>query len=1042
MSCLREKWTLSCIVWSFVCLWISGAVGTSHAQTRPFNRATLPPNNVPVAVDDTIAATPFGQAIDAMVLTNDHDGDGGIDPITINSFDTTSVNGGTITQNSGVLRYTPAANFSGSDSFSYTISDGFSVSNAATVAVRVNALPVPSNDTGFTAPVTQVSISVLSNDNDGDSGIDTVTINGFDATSANGGTVTQSGAALAYTPAIGFTGTDTFTYTISDGIDVGGPATVTVTVVDGPAANHDQATTAINMPVTINALANDVAGSGATLDAASLDLDPSQGGTQSSMTQTGTGTFTSDGNGNVTFAPDAGFAGTVSVSYTINDNFGMSSNAATITIEVVNTPPVATDDQATGAVNTPITINVLANDSDADGHALSIDQVSTPAHGTVVVNAGGTITYTPAANFSGSDSFTYTISDVLGGTASATVTLNIGSNFVPPMGHLTASLANLPEIEWRMVWINGGNAKANAIRVAVDIPAVTTFVVGSLTCQPTGTSTVDLCSAAPLGEADVALGAIGTQILFQGTLGADASANTEATAANEVVITYRVTAELGFAGTLQAQAEAHWDENGDGNIDDEVANAQSPALSDDPATPEPNDPTVVVIPVTDGACLFQMRPARVEQAEDDSNMSAENDEDQADGVTQGVVTNTRATDSPLALTTPQSGQVVAGTSVAVAALQGPSEGTTTSASVPVTVANVTTQIVPDIVETSGAKMELIPATQDHVVVTAGGVLVSVPSTALAAEDTLEITEVALGSAPGPLPGEGLAHVYNIALTSGQSQFASPISLRIPYDDADQNGIVDGMALVLETELTLWRYDAAQGIWVQLPQAVVIPDVNATIVQTEQGGLIGLFRAADSQAGTLGTIVDDVIIPASGGHVNDVETVSSASWETVGLAAISPFVTSWNTTQVMDGLYELRAICSVDPLVLDDFMTEAPVNADSESSGGGGCFIATAAYGSPMAPQIQILRDFRDTYMMPNAVGHWLVEQYYRWSPPVADFIRSQDWLRAAVRIGLTPIVWSVQGWMHGSRTLIGLVLFGILAVTGIGIVRVCRRDVA
>jgi hypothetical protein len=70
----------------------------------------------------------------------------------------------------------------------------------------------------------------------------------------------------------------------------------------------------------------------------------------------------------------------------------------------------------------------------------------------------------------------------------------------------------------------------------------------------------------------------------------------------------------------------------------------------------------------------------------------------------------------------------------------------------------------------------------------------------------------------------------------------------------------------------------------------------------------------------------------------------------------------------------------------------------------GCFIATAAYGTPMAGEIQILREFRDEYMLTNPVGSTLVDLYYTVSPPIAEFITGHPGLKPIVRAGLVPAV--------------------------------------
>jgi len=90
------------------------------------------------------------------------------------------------------------------------------------------------------------------------------------------------------------------------------------------------------------------------------------------------------------------------------------------------------------------------------------------------------------------------------------------------------------------------------------------------------------------------------------------------------------------------------------------------------------------------------------------------------------------------------------------------------------------------------------------------------------------------------------------------------------------------------------------------------------------------------------------------------------------------------------------------------------NAPPPSSGGGGgggsCFIATAAYGTPMAEDVRYLRAFRDQHLLDNDAGRWFVKQYYSLSPPVADYIREREGLKSLVRAGLAPLV-GLSKWL-------------------------------
>jgi VCBS repeat-containing protein len=143
-------------------------------------------------------------------------------------------------------------------------------------------------------------------------------------------------------------------------------------------------------------------------------------------------------NGKITFIPDAGFVGLVTFTYMINDrNFWINgqTDQATVTINVtsgVNSAPVAVDDTARTTPGAAVIIDPLANDTDSDGDALRISAVAIPAHGDVVDNPDGTLTYTPHAGFAGVDTFTYTVTDGNGGTGTATIAVNVTASNSPP----------------------------------------------------------------------------------------------------------------------------------------------------------------------------------------------------------------------------------------------------------------------------------------------------------------------------------------------------------------------------------------------------------------------------------------------------------------------------------------------------------------------------------------------------------------------------------------------------------------------------------
>jgi hypothetical protein len=386
-------------------------------QTVPFQKVAEIVNRPPVAVDDS-ATTDEDTAVIIDVLYNDSDPDG--DSLTVT--DATDPSYGTIVINSnGTVTYTPTAGYNGPDSFTYTITDSHAGTATATVDITVapiNDPPVAVDDMATTNEDTSVTITVLSNDSDPDGDPLTVTLV---SDPPNGSAVINIDGTVTYTPETNFNGSDSFTYTISDGTDTA-TAEVRVTVGavnDGPVAVDDSAETPEDTPVTVDVLDNDSDPDGDPLTVTAVS-DPPHGAAAINP------------DGTVTYTPDLNFNGSDSFTYTISDGGATATATVTVTVGPVNDGPVAVDDSAATNEDTPVTVNVLGNDSDPDGDPLTITVVSTPGHGTAAIDSGQVV-YTPDADYNGPDSFTYTISDGNGGTATATVYITINPINDPPV---------------------------------------------------------------------------------------------------------------------------------------------------------------------------------------------------------------------------------------------------------------------------------------------------------------------------------------------------------------------------------------------------------------------------------------------------------------------------------------------------------------------------------------------------------------------------------------------------------------------------------
>jgi Ca2+-binding RTX toxin-like protein len=200
-----------------------------------------------------------------------------------------------------------------------------------------------------------------------------------------------------------FTGTVEF-FSLSDTVDN----------LQDPDANPDVAETDEDTAVIIDPLANDTDPNGDTLSILGVPTATH-------------GTVSVNADGTITYTPDANYNGPDTITYTVTDPAGnTATSTVAVTVNPVNDAPEANPDTSTTAINTPVTLAVVGNDSDVDGDTLSILGTPTSAQGTVVVNADGSLTFTPNTGFTGTATVDYTVTDPEGLTDTTTWTITVG----------------------------------------------------------------------------------------------------------------------------------------------------------------------------------------------------------------------------------------------------------------------------------------------------------------------------------------------------------------------------------------------------------------------------------------------------------------------------------------------------------------------------------------------------------------------------------------------------------------------------------------
>jgi VCBS repeat-containing protein/parallel beta-helix repeat protein len=373
-----------------------------------------PVNDAPVANDDSATANE-DTAITGNVLTNDTD----IDSVSLTATLVSGpANGSLLLNSDGSYTYSPNANWNGSDSFTYTANDGSLNSNVATVSITVNAVndaPIANNDSVTTNEDAPITSNVVANDMDVEG--DTLTVSAV--TQGANGTVSFAGGTVTYTPNANWNGTDSFTYTVSDGNGGFASAAVSVTVNpvnDAPAV----------VPITLGNINEDSSRliTQSDLLAGTTDVD---GGPLTAINLalvSGNGTLVDNLDGTWSFNPASNWNGNVSFTFDVSDGFAVAANTAALIVSPVNDAPTAADATLSMAENTNYS-GSLPVAGDAEGDPITYALTTGAANGTAIVNADGSFSYTPNANFYGTDSFTYLANDGALDSNIATITFTV-----------------------------------------------------------------------------------------------------------------------------------------------------------------------------------------------------------------------------------------------------------------------------------------------------------------------------------------------------------------------------------------------------------------------------------------------------------------------------------------------------------------------------------------------------------------------------------------------------------------------------------------
>ncbi|WP_194540771.1 Ig-like domain-containing protein [Paenibacillus sp. JZ16] len=388
-------------------------------ETRTSNGVTVDVNRPPI-VPDFEETTWKDTTVTGSVYGVDANGD----PLTFTKG--TDPQNGSVTVNpDGTWEYVPDPDFTGTDSFEVTVSDGKGGTSTSTVTIHVedppNQAPETKNYDVTTEKDTSVTGSVYGTDPDGD----TLTFV-IESNPKHGTVIVNTDGTWEYVPHPGYVGPDIFTVTVSDGKGGVTTSTVTVDVTDKPN----------NPPVSSGKEVTTEKGTSVTGDVYGTDPDGDPL-TYTPGKQPGNGTVIVNPDGSWKYTPDPDFVGEDSFTVIVDDGRGGKTEVEIIvdvteatTPPPTNQPPVSPDKEVTTDKGTSVTGDVYG--TDPDGDPLTYTLGKQPGNGTVIVNPDGSWKYTPDPNFVGEDSFTVIVDDGKGNKTEVTVSVRVTEPNTPP----------------------------------------------------------------------------------------------------------------------------------------------------------------------------------------------------------------------------------------------------------------------------------------------------------------------------------------------------------------------------------------------------------------------------------------------------------------------------------------------------------------------------------------------------------------------------------------------------------------------------------